>query len=71
MLKFNILIGFPRWLKGKESACQAGDMGLIPGSERSPGEGSNQIQYSWLGNPMDRGGWWTIIHWVSKESDTI
>ena len=48
--------GLPRWLSGKESACNAGDMGLIPGSGRSPGEGSdNPLQYSCLENPMDRG----------------
>ena len=42
-------------LSGKESTCQAGDMGLIPGFGRSPGEGnSNPLQYSWLGNPMSR-----------------
>ena len=40
----------------KESACNAGDLGLNPGSERSPGEGKgNSFQYSCLGNPMDRG----------------
>ena len=48
--------GLPRWLSGKESACQAGDMGLIPGLGRSPGERkSNPLQYSCLGNLMDRG----------------
>ena len=42
----------PRWLSGKESACQAGDMGSIPGLGRSPGEGNgNPLQYSCLGNP--------------------
>ena len=42
----------------KESACNAGDLGLIPGSGTSPGEGkSNPLQYSYLGNPMDRGAW--------------
>ena len=41
----------------KESACNAGDLGSIPGSERSPGEGNgNPLQYSCLENPMDRGG---------------
>jgi len=45
----------PRWLNDKESACQAGDMDLIPGLERSPGEGNgNLLQYSCLGNTMDR-----------------
>ena len=47
---------------GKESACNAGDLGLIPGLGRSPGEGSgNPLQYSCLGNPTDRG-----IHGVTK-----
>ena len=42
----------------KESACQAGDVGLIPGLGRSPGEGNgNPTQYSYLENPMDRGDW--------------
>ena len=55
---FTLLInGLPRWLSGKGSAHQAGDVGLIPGSGRSPGEGDgNLLQYSCLGNPMDRGG---------------
>ena len=53
-LSFNM--GLPRWLSGKESACHAGDVGSIPGSGRLPGEGNgNQLQYSCLGNPMDRG----------------
>ena len=52
---------------GKESACNAGDSGLIPGSGRSPGEGNgNPLQYSFLGNPMDRGAWQAIIHGDSK-----
>ena len=41
-------------LDGKESACNAGDRGSVPGSGRSPGEGNgNPLQYSYLGNPMD------------------
>ena len=48
--------GLPRWFSGKESACNAGDVGSIPGSGRSPGEGNgNPLQYSCLENPMDRG----------------
>ena len=55
--------GFPGGSDGKESACNAGDMGSIPGSGRSPGEGnSNPLQYSCLGNPMDRGAWPTTVH---------
>ena len=68
LLKFmNIL---PRWLSGKESACNAGDSGSSLGQEDSPGEGKgNPLQYSCLGNPMDRGPWWAIVHWVTTESD--
>ena len=48
----------PWWLSGKESACSAGDVGLIPGSGRPPGGGpDNPLQYSCLENPMDRGAW--------------
>ena len=44
----------------KASACNAGDLGLIPGSGRSPGEGNgNPLQYSCLENPMDSGAWWS------------
>ena len=47
------------WLSGKESTCNAGDTGLIPGSGRCPGgEHGNPLQYSWLENPKDRGAWW-------------
>ena len=56
------------WLSDKESACQAGDaadMGSIPGSERSPGGGNgNPLQYSYLGNPMDREAWQATVHGV-------
>ena len=49
-------LGFPGGSDGNESACNVGDLGLIPGLGRSPGEGhGNPIQYSCLGNPMDRG----------------
>ena len=52
-------LGLPWWLSGKESACNAGDAGSIPGSGRSSGEGNgNPLQYSCLGDPMDRGDWW-------------
>ena len=48
--------GLPRWLSSKESTCDVGDAGLIPESGRSPGEGNgNPLEYSCLGNPMDRG----------------
>ena len=46
-----------------ESACNAGELGLIPGLERSPEVGSgNTLQYSCLENPMDRGPWWATVH---------
>ena len=48
-----------------------GDLGLIPGLRRSPGEGNgNPLQYSCLENPMDRGTWRATVHGVAKESDT-
>ena len=60
-------LSFPGALDGKESACNLGDLGSIPGSGRSPGEGNgNPLQYSCLGNPMDRGTWWATVHWVTK-----
>ena len=52
--------------------ANAGDVGSIPGSGRSPGEGNeNQFQYSCLGNSMDRGAWKAIIHGVTKELVTM
>ena len=54
----------------KKSRANAGDAGLISGSGRSPEKGNgNLLQYSCLGNPMDRGAWRAIIHGVTKESD--
>ena len=60
----------PRWIRGKESACSAeaaGDVGMIPGSGRSPGGGhGNPLWYSCLENPMDRGAWQGTVHGVAK-----
>ena len=51
----------------KNLSASAGDVGLIPGLERSPGEGSGEpVQDSCLGNPMDKGAWWTTVHGVTK-----
>ena len=62
----------PRWLSCIESACHAGDAGLIPGSETSPGEGDgNPLQYSCLGNPKGREAWWAIVHVVTEEPDMM
>ena len=55
--------GFPWWLSDKESACLAADTGLIPMLGRTPGEGNgNPLQYSCLGNSMDRGAWRATVH---------
>ena len=59
--------GFPSGSESKESACNAGDLGLIPGLGRSPGEGNgNPLQYSCLENPMDREAQWASVHRVAK-----
>ena len=61
-----------RWLRGKESACNAGDPGSIPASGRSPGEGNgNPLQYSCLENSMDRGAWWATVHGVTKSQTQL
>ena len=52
---------------GKETACNVGDLGSIPGLGRSPGEGNGYpLQYSGLENSMDRGAWWATVHGVTK-----
>ena len=59
--------GFPGGSEVKASACNVGDLGSIPGSGRSPGEGNgNPLQYSCLENPMDGGAWWATVHGVAK-----
>ena len=59
------------WLIGKESACKAGDIGVIPGLGRSPREGNgNPLQYSCLETPLDRGAWWATVHGGCKKSQT-
>ena len=63
-------LGFPGGSAVKNPPANAGDMGSIPGSGRSPGEGNgNPLQYSCLENPMHRGAWGATVHGVS-ESDT-
>ena len=60
-------MSFPGGSDGKESACDAGYVGLIPEWGRSPGEGNgNPLQYSCLENPMDGGAWWATVHGVAK-----
>ena len=61
----------PWWLSGKEAACSAQDMILIPRTGRSPEEGNgNPLQYSSLENLLERGAWQNIVHGVTKESHT-
>ena len=58
---------FPGGSDGKESACNAGDLGSIPVSGRSPGKGKGHpLHYSCLGNPMDRGAWWATVCGVTR-----
>ena len=56
----------------KASACNARDLGLIPGSRRYSGEGNgNPLQYSCLENPMDTGAWWAAVHGVTKSQTQL
>ena len=60
-------LGFPGDSDGKESACNAGDLGLIPGLGQSSGEGNgNPLQYSCLENSMNRAAWRATVHGVTE-----
>ena len=62
-----VFLGFPSGSDGKESACNAGDLDLIPGLERSPGEGhGNLLQYLAWRIPVDRGAWQVTVHGVTE-----
>ena len=64
--------GFADGSDGKDSAYNAGDLGSIPGSGRSPGEGTDYpLQYSCLENSMDRTAWWATVHGVSKSQISL
>ena len=69
------ITGLPQWLSGKESACNAGDPAeevSIPVSERSPGgRHGYPLQYSCLGNAMDRGAWQAIVHEVARVGNDL
>ena len=66
-VKYFLIRGFSGGSDSKESACNAGDIGLIPGAGRSPGKGNgNSLQYSCLENSVDRGAWWATVHGVAK-----
>ena len=63
-------MGFPAGSVVKNLPANIRDKGLIPGSGKSPGEvNGNSLQYSCLGNPMDREAWWATVHGVAKELD--
>ena len=63
-------LSLPGGSDGKASACNAGDLGSVPGLGRSPGGGvDNPLQYSCLENPTDRGTWWSTVYGVVEESD--
>ena len=67
---YHSLVDFPSGSAGQESACNAGDLGLIPGLGRS-GEGrGNPLQYSCLENPMGRGAWRAAVHGVTELATT-
>ena len=63
---------YPGGSDGKESTCNAGNVGSIPGSGKSPGEGNgNPLQYSRLGNPTDIGAWQAAVHGVTKSQTRL
>ena len=66
------IMGFPGGSDGKESACNAGDQGSVPGLGRFPEEGNgNSLQYSCLENAMDRGAWRAIVHGVTESQTQL
>ena len=67
LIHFEFIFVFPDGSEVTMSACNVGDLGSIPGSGRSPGEGNgNPLQYSCLENPMDGGAWWATVYAVAK-----
>ena len=70
--KLIIFMGFPSGSDCKESTCNAGDSGSIPRSGRTSGEGNGYpLQYSCMGNPMDKGAWQATIHGVKKSQTRL
>ena len=64
--------GFPGGSVVKNPLAKARDVGLIPGSGKSPGGGNgNPLPYSCLGDPMDRGAWWAAVHGVAKSQTRL
>ena len=67
MLPTPVFLGFPGGSDCKESVCNAGDLGSVPGLGRYPGgRHDNPLQYSCLENPVDRGAWWATVDGVTK-----
>ena len=67
-----VYIHIPGGSDSKESACNAGDLGSIPGLGRSPGGGHGKpLQYSYLENPMDRGAWPAKVHGIAKNQTRL
>ena len=63
--------GLPHWLSSKESACNAEDTDSVARMGRSPGRGNgNPLQYTCLGNFMDRGAWWATVHGMQESKTT-
>ena len=68
----NVKVRLPRWLSGKEFACQPGDAGFVLGLGRSSGEGNgNPLRYSCLENPVNRGAWGATVHGVEKSATEL
>ena len=71
-LSTTVFLGFPAGSAGKKSACNAGDLGSIPGLGRSPEEGNSYaFKYSGLENSMDRGAWQATVHGVTKSQTQL
>ena len=71
MLDFGYFFPASTGSDGKESVCNAGDLGLIPGLARSPEENGYPFQYSCLQNPRDRGAWQATVHGVAKSQTRL
>ena len=64
--------GLPWWLGGKESSCQCSRLGFNPWSERPPGEETGKpLQYSCLGNSMDKEAWWATVYGMQRVSHDL
>ena len=69
---FKVTYGFPSGSGGEESACNAGDLGSVPGSGRFPEEGnSNPVHCSCLKDPMDGGAWWAAVRRVANSQTQL